>query len=907
VSVSILSLMLAMDCFAALLSDPAVDAYNVRVGTQTFAGLYQFTTNTLLLETAQVIRDMGSDVIKLYLGPNYPRQYRYNLASGITNLLTLVRDDPSCRAVFDLPFRHVIAWAYPFGNGDAPFTDGNYTAAEQANDYRELYDLGRYLLTNYNNSGKTFYLGHWEGDGYLSVNNWSTNPSPAVLQGMIAWENIRQKAIDDAKADASFTNVQVYYYAEANRVRDAMLNGPTNNQRVINRVVPYVTNLDFVSYSSYDAMDLDAPSLYATLDYMKSKLPTNKANAGLGQRLWIGEYGWGGWSTADQEPASRAYIQRLLRWNPRFILFWEIYNNEPNRNFCLVDPVNARAPCYYLHQRFINLARLKVAAFKENQSRVPTETEFADLLTPLLAQPLRAPAALTVSNLAPAWSGDSLLLSGRLAQGVYGDDQAAVWVYWGRRDGGIVRDSWEASRRIGVNTNFNPSTFSTTLSGLQAQTNYYFRFYATNASGEAWAPAADFFSTQTINPDDYGAHLKITVNGSGRPQTLSDYPLLIALSSSVPGFSYRHFAAPGGGDLRFTDAGGTRVLPHEIDQWNTNSTSWVWVRVPQLTGSNECVWAHWGNPLVTQALPSSTNGSVWFPSYAAVWHLRETRLPYEDSARQHPLTSGLAPVTAAGKIGAAARFDGATQYLQAPSLSLGDAFTLSAWVKLAPTATGIQTVAATKPGGWNTDGLALYVNSYLTTDYRLVFETGNGTNGLSAATPSNLVTPGVWHHVAAVVDRTVASARLYIDGVDQTQSSSLQPDFRDGADLVLGRFADGSFSFNGTIDEIRIRNGASMADWIAADWAAGIQSLALVQYDDVTLNPLRLSLAWTGSNAVVHWAASGVGFVLYSATNLALPVSWLRVTNLTTLVAEGWEMFLPPLTNGARILRLQSN
>ena len=38
---------------AAPLSDPAVDSYNMRVGTETFSGLYKFTTNTLLVETAQ--------------------------------------------------------------------------------------------------------------------------------------------------------------------------------------------------------------------------------------------------------------------------------------------------------------------------------------------------------------------------------------------------------------------------------------------------------------------------------------------------------------------------------------------------------------------------------------------------------------------------------------------------------------------------------------------------------------------------------------------------------------------------------------------------------------------------------------------------------------------------------------
>src|SRR5437667_9754190 len=152
----------------------------------------------------------------------------------VTSLMTLAKNEPNCRAVFDMPFRRIIAWAYPLSNPDAPFLDGNYTSTEATNDYREMYDLTRYLLTNYNNSGKTFYLGHWEGDGYFTP--WTTNPSPTAIQGMINWQNHRQKAVDDAKAATAATNVDVFYYAEANRVRDAMLNGPNNNQRVINYV-----------------------------------------------------------------------------------------------------------------------------------------------------------------------------------------------------------------------------------------------------------------------------------------------------------------------------------------------------------------------------------------------------------------------------------------------------------------------------------------------------------------------------------------------------------------------------------------------------------------------------------------------------------------------------------------------
>ena len=78
---------------------------------------------------------------------------------------------------------------------------------------------------------------------------------------MIDWYNTRQKAVDDALRDTPHTNVFVYAYAEANRVRDAMVNPAGSNQRLVNMVLPYATNIDFVSWSSYDGMNLGAADL----------------------------------------------------------------------------------------------------------------------------------------------------------------------------------------------------------------------------------------------------------------------------------------------------------------------------------------------------------------------------------------------------------------------------------------------------------------------------------------------------------------------------------------------------------------------------------------------------------------------------------------------------------------------
>jgi hypothetical protein len=67
---------------------------------------------------------------------------------------------------------------------------------------------------------------------------------------MIDWLNTRQKAVDDAMNGTPHTNVNVFNYTEVNRVADTVNNAPPYTNRVINKVVPYVTYLDYVSWSS---------------------------------------------------------------------------------------------------------------------------------------------------------------------------------------------------------------------------------------------------------------------------------------------------------------------------------------------------------------------------------------------------------------------------------------------------------------------------------------------------------------------------------------------------------------------------------------------------------------------------------------------------------------------------------
>ena len=903
---------------AGTLSNPQVDAYNVRVGTETFAGMYgPFTTNTLLVETAEAMTNMSSDIIKLYMGTDTSGQEGINLTSNITNLLTLARDEPSYHKVFDMPFRHIVAWAYPFENSDAWWQSG-YNATQGAKDYNEMYALTQYLLTNYNNSGKTFYLGHWEGDGYLDINNWSTNPPAIYISGMIGWLNNRQKAVDDAKAATTCSNVWVYNYAECNRVRDAMLNNSNNNERVINCVVPYVTNLDYLSYSSYDVQNLSSANLYATLNYMESMLPTNKATAVPGCRMWIGEYGWGNDSTTAQEPLIRSYMQRLMNWNYNgeclpFIIMWEMYsnNNPPSgTNYCLINYLDQKVPGWYLHNYFINDAKMLVAQFLQTNGRLPLDTEFTSMVSPLLNSPLSAPVPLAISNAGATLSTNgTAFVSGTVTQGVYGDNEADIWLYYGTQDGGTMGSAWQHAQFVGVNTNFDSATFTASLSGLLPGTNYFYRFYGQTFTTNTWAPASSQFSTATINPSAYGSSLKVFFSGYNRGETLADFPVLVNLSTNLPGFSYHQFASPSGSDLRFADESGYLPIPYEIDRWNTNGVSAVWVNVPSLSTTNDFVWAYWGDPLATNPPACTTNGATW-PNYDLVWHLEQPGFPYADSTLNYPALAGVAPVETAGIIGEGQEFNGTTTFLDAGTVTnLANAFTLSAWLDLQPGASSCQAVWANQQGGFGSAGFSLFVNSYKTSNGAVLLDTGDGTSGSEIATAAGAVPFGFWHLLTAAINRSAATASFYVDGTPvpiATGGPGLVSDFVNNADLNFGRFTNSSLYFTGGMDEARIYSGVEDSNWVWASWATVASNAVLESYSTINRSAPPLSVTVAGGSASFVWPASGVGYALSSATNLTPPVSWIPSAAQPVWTNNQWQISLPPDNAGVRFYRLQS-
>jgi hypothetical protein len=370
-----------------------LERYNYVIGTQTIGVSYQFTSDTKLVETAKAIYATGSNILKIQLGANAFRGYALPKDKTITDLVTLVTREPSVRAVLDMPFAHYLFWVEPMTGGGGPH---HFDTEERKRQYREVYDLACYLLTTYNGTGKTFYLGHWEGDWLLRRSKpgggYEDQADPQRITNMIAWLNTRQMAIDDAKRNTPHQDVQVWGYTEVNRVLDDFV---PEHLGLTNHVLPQV-DVDFVSYSSYDATSGNPATvrerLLKAITHIENKL---RPRPGIsGRRVFIGEFGTT--ATAAKTPEkfeslARNVFQAALELDCPLVLFWELYCNEFDKDgkhpgFWLIDDQGGSTTVHQTFCAFQREARAWVADYFRIHGQVPDRESFRRQALVILAQ-----------------------------------------------------------------------------------------------------------------------------------------------------------------------------------------------------------------------------------------------------------------------------------------------------------------------------------------------------------------------------------------------------------------------------------------------------------------------------------------------------------------------------------------
>lgn len=371
----------------AVLSEQS-PVFSTSVGTQTIGVRYQFTDESALVETAKEIQELGCDTLKIAVTPKYADDYLMEKDPAIKSALDLVRRKPEFKQVFEMPFRNVMLWLYPFSDKKSGFYKGFIPEAEADAVYREIYEFTEYLLKTYSGSGKSFFIGNWEGDWHMLKEqyDYELDPVPEAIRGAIEWFNLRQKAIADALRDTPHQNVNVYYYIELNHVRKSMEN---ERPTIVNAVLPHIKT-DFVSWSSYDVTTKAAmrggeegrKTVLDALDYIEKHLPPSDIS---GKRVFVGEYGFNLHNVDDpeaQKECAERIMQWSLEWGCPFILYWELYCNEvekstgEHRGYWLIDKDGEKQPAWDLHRDFLKKANRFVRIFEKRNGRLPTQAEY---------------------------------------------------------------------------------------------------------------------------------------------------------------------------------------------------------------------------------------------------------------------------------------------------------------------------------------------------------------------------------------------------------------------------------------------------------------------------------------------------------------------------------------------------
>lgn len=360
-----------------------IEDYNFVLGTQALGAKYQFGTESSLVEQAKQIRALGSNILKVSLGKKAPKNYRLDVKNSKTTL-ELFKSSPDFKKVFDMDFKYIFVWVHTLTDVE---WKKKMDASDQKKIYDEMYELAAYILKEYNDSGKTFMFGNWEGDWLLHPNyNRQFSPPKNHVDNMTLWFQIRQKAIDDAKANIKHKNVSLYHYIELNLV----LKGIKGEVCIAESILPNV-NVDFVSYSSYEAIknrtyDEKKQQLTEIFNYLEGKLQP-KENLPFVRRVFLGEYGYHAninkpQSFQKQYDETVEIMKITLELNLPFALHWQMYNNEYDKNgvskeMSLINEKGEKMPLYFFHQKYYQQLNDYLKEFKKQNNNYPSSEVFA--------------------------------------------------------------------------------------------------------------------------------------------------------------------------------------------------------------------------------------------------------------------------------------------------------------------------------------------------------------------------------------------------------------------------------------------------------------------------------------------------------------------------------------------------
>ena len=469
---------------------------------------------------------------------------------------------------------------------------------------------------------------------------------------------------------------------------------------------------------------------------------------------------------------------------------------------------------------------------------------------------------LITNGAATGVTDTNAMLNGNLTW--VGSAATTVIVYYGTVDRGAT--GWEGSQNLGRTRRRSSATIA---GGLTFYTKYYYRFYATNSYGGAWACPRETFTTRW-GANWRGGKAKITFSGYNRTETLTNFPALVVLptNGTITNFLYSQMMRADGYELRFADSDETTDLNYEIDTWNTNGNSYVWVQVPTFT--NNCsIWAYWGNPAVTNQQAYTTNGATWGTNYPGVWHLGSARgatasdtLPNarDGTLRNMEDTDWIAGVVGNGLV---LQSDGSNEYIDGLGTvpQGGQTYTVSCWFYQTNTPSGYAEILSQWTSANSGNSFFFGFNN---SDIRF----SDSWNDVNIGSYAN----NTWHHLVGV--STPNNAQMDLHGQLKVMKASALL-YTGWGPLLIGKQGElNAEYYAGRLDEVREETTGRSSNWV---WACYMNMAS-----NSVFNTYSAATNQAGATTYTLTVTSGTGSGSYTAG---------IVVNITANAAPAGQVF----------------
>ena len=353
--------------------------------------------------------------------------------------------------------------------------------------------------------------------------------------------------------------------------------------------------------------------------------------------------------------------------------------------------------------------------------------------------------------------------------------------------------------------------------------------------------------------DNYTDWVDLTLNGIAEDTVITNYTLLVRVSEdNLPGFRYSR--AGNGTKLAFVDETGAKLY-YDVDTWNAQGESIVWVKVP-LARKGSVIRFYWGIDGATAA-PSNDSKMVW-SDYAGVWHMENTVVDAAGKSKdgtKHAKTAYTGTGMFAGALGRnETGSNGPIATVpsgDAINSISNDAFTVSAWVRLKSTATNWAYLFSRKAeDGTVSWGLQFRGNGNAGTyDALQAWYDGNSNRALFRDT-TVFGTANEWVHVT--VGYMSGEAKLWLNGVQYatTDTPTGLPSLDPSMDFYIGGLRTGHGTLNGDMDEVRIKPGAVNQAEVAAAYSNATLSAYRNSTDETFL---KTGLVHVDKEPVDYW------------------------------------------------------